>query len=347
MNKLLASNFPKISVIMPVYNGIPFLSEAIESILKQTYKDFELIIIDDHSVDDSVRIIQNYAKLDTRIHLIKNDQNIGVTRSLNKAIRMAQGEFIARMDADDVSLPERFIKQVEFLETHAHIGIVGANCQLINEVGKTDIIFNYPNTDLEIHWRLLLNNAFCHPCVMFRSSILQNGAYKEEIKYSQDYELWSRLLQNTQGANLNSILLLYRRMDKNISTIHYQEQQKFANFISRTNINNYFGGELFSDDEVAKLRKIVSGNYPQPDPDDYLILNKWIKLYRRFSLQFRDQRNSLGVTNIKMEICDLLMKVYFYNLAPIKNSFIFWLKLLFLFPRTTLRYTINCSLNGK
>ena len=127
---------PQISVIMPVYNGERFLSEAVESILKQTYQDFEFIIVDDGSTDRSLEIIQYYQALDERIILIENGKNIGVASSLNKGISAAKGEFIARMDADDISLPERLEQQRAFMFTRPDLGVLGCNYYRIHADGE-------------------------------------------------------------------------------------------------------------------------------------------------------------------------------------------------------------------
>jgi glycosyltransferase involved in cell wall biosynthesis len=124
---------PKVTVLMSVYNGEEHLREAIDSILNQTYKNFEFLIIDDGSTDGSVNIIRSY--LDPRIRLIKNKKNIGITRSLNKGLKLARGEYIARMDDDDIAFPERLEKQVRFLNEHVNVGLVGGSDITINGVG--------------------------------------------------------------------------------------------------------------------------------------------------------------------------------------------------------------------
>lgn len=181
---------PKISVIMSVYNGERYLGEAVESILNQTFRDFEFIIVDDGLSDNSLIVINNYAEKDGRIKIIKNEQNIGLTKSLNKALKSAQGEYIARMDCDDVSFPDRFEKQVSFLKDNAEIGIVGCNAMVIDDKGGNVKEVNMPR---DINSYLKKRNCFIHGSVMFRGDIIKKiGGYNEEMTYAQDYEMWLR-----------------------------------------------------------------------------------------------------------------------------------------------------------
>jgi glycosyltransferase involved in cell wall biosynthesis len=145
---------PRISVVMSVYNGEKYLRQAIESILQQTYTDFEFIIIDDGSTDSSREIIQSYD--DKRIRLVINEQNIGLTKSLNKGIRLAKGEFIARMDADDISLPQRFEKQVAYLDSHPEVGVLGTYANIIDHRGKIINNIIFPTEHETILWTMLL-----------------------------------------------------------------------------------------------------------------------------------------------------------------------------------------------
>ena len=128
---------PKISVVMSVYNGTPYLRECIESILNQTCKDFEFIIIDDGSSDNTWKILTEYANQNQQIKLFKNEENIGLTKSLNKGLKLAGGEYIARQDADDVSLPDRFELQTRFLDAHLEVGALGSSAEVIDEQGMS------------------------------------------------------------------------------------------------------------------------------------------------------------------------------------------------------------------
>jgi glycosyltransferase involved in cell wall biosynthesis len=206
---------PKISVIMSVYNGEKYLREAMESILNQTFTDFEFIIVNDGSADGSLDIIWSYG--DDRISVIDNEHNIGLTKSLNKALRFAKGEYIARQDADDVSLPNRLERQLNYLEKHAEIAVLGTSVYLINENGKTitkTIALARP-TLKDLH----KGNQFAHGSVMFRKDIVAElGGYNELLKYVQDYELWLRIAKNYGIGNLTEPLYKLRFHTEKLGT---------------------------------------------------------------------------------------------------------------------------------
>jgi len=212
---------------MPVYNAERYLSVSVQSILNQTWTDFELITINDCSTDTSPQILAQLAKQDNRIRLLHNSSNLGVTRSLNIGIDQAQGDFIARMDADDESSPTRIEKQLSFLLEHTDIGIVGGGCKIIDSESRYCSDWMKPVSDLAIRWEMLLDNPFIHPTVMCRSRILHDRhlRFNEELSVSQDYDFWTRLLQYTRGANLPEPVLFYRIHRDQISR-GYRDIQK-------------------------------------------------------------------------------------------------------------------------
>ncbi len=208
---------------MSVYNGEKYLREAIDSILGQTFKDFEFLIIDDGSTDSSVEIIRSYA--DPRIRLIQNEENIGLSRSLNKGLKLAIGEYIARMDADDISLPRRLAAQVGLLDKQPDIGLVGTSIQLIDCDGERMHVHRVPTTHAQILWALCFTTPLAHPSVVFRKVIIECvGGYSEELVANQDRDLWQRLSSITRFANLPEVYLLYRWHDHNISHRHAETQ---------------------------------------------------------------------------------------------------------------------------
>ncbi len=208
---------PVISVVMPVLNGDKYLRLAIESILNQTFKDFEFIIINDGSTDSTEDVVQAFS--DPRVVCIKNEVNLGLSKSFNIGIRAAQGEYIARMDADDIALPTRFEKQLEFLKAHPHIGIVGSSILLIDEAGKVRKRHRMPTEHLDIKWKSLFSTPLLHPTVMGKAAIFKNNPYDESLTNSEDYELWSRLLfeKSVRFANLPEALLKYRVFKKSFT----------------------------------------------------------------------------------------------------------------------------------
>ncbi len=197
---------------MPVKDGALFLSAAIESILSQTYTNIEYIILDDGSTDATDTMIRSYT--DPRIIYHSYGVSLGLAARLNEGIALATGDYIARMDADDIALKTRLEKQVAFLEAHPAIGLLGTWARYINEKGEeSGRIYRTPVTQEEILFRACFANPFIHPSVMLRASDLKAHLYNETYRRSQDLELWSRLLfvADIQAANVPEPLLLYRR----------------------------------------------------------------------------------------------------------------------------------------
>ncbi|MBD2519712.1 glycosyltransferase [Nostoc sp. FACHB-973] len=201
---------PKITVLMPVYNGELYLREAIDSILAQTFQDFEFLIINDGSTDSTREIVCSYD--DPRIRLIDNDYNLGLTRSLNKGLKLAEGEFVARQDADDISDPKRLAKQISFLETHPEVALVGTWYKDIDPQGKLIVKRNLPCNSTQIRWEFLFYCPFVHSAVMFHKCTIteQIGLYNEAYSYAQDYNLWWRICRTLQVRNINQYLVKLR-----------------------------------------------------------------------------------------------------------------------------------------
>ena len=224
----MVSNTPKITVLMSVSNGAKFLAEAIDSILAQTFTNFEFIIIDDASTDDSLKIINSYK--DTRIVLFQNTKNIGLTKSLNIGIPKAKGKYIARMDADDISMPKRLEKQFDFMEEHPEFAFCGTRAKTINDVGKEISFFRPPIDSSKILALLLFKNCFFHSSLIIRTEkLLKVSGYNENYKYAQDYKLYLELFKNKcYGTNLKEQLLVYRVLNSNISHNNRDKQDDLA-----------------------------------------------------------------------------------------------------------------------
>lgn len=211
---------PKVSVVMPVYNAEQYLAEAIDSILEQTFTDFEFIIIDDGSQDNSVNIVKSYD--DLRIKLYQNEYNMGIAASLNRGLDLSTGKYIARMDSDDISLPERFAKQVEYLEKNTNVAVVGCGIQLFGAKAE-ERIFSPTHEQLKVD--LLFNCCFAHPTVMFRRNLFGAGKYVYDVNYNkmEDYALWNKVSETNKLACLQDILLKYRIHSKQITQSYTQE----------------------------------------------------------------------------------------------------------------------------
>lgn len=207
---------PLVSVIMSVYNGEPFLHKSIDSILDQTFTNFELIIIDDASTDCTPAILDNCN--DTRMVRLTNSQNVGLTRSLNRGLAIAKGDFIARHDADDISYPDRFQHQVAMMLEQPSLAVVGTSYHYIDRHGKILRTVILEAEDSKIRKLLPHQNLFCHGSVMLRRDVLEKvGGYHEGFPVTQDYDLWLRLSEHCQLANLASPLYQFRFDGETIS----------------------------------------------------------------------------------------------------------------------------------
>ena len=237
---------PKISVIMAVKDGQKYLRQAIDSVLGQTSSNFEFIIIDDCSADDSLAIIENYT--DPRIKLIINQNHLGLSASLNVGLDAARGEYIARMDADDICLPERLEKQVRFLDRHPRIVVVGTGIRLIDEQGKVIQDVQMPADNDLIKWQLCFINPIAHPSVMMRgAAVKQVGGYDPELIRSQDYDLWWRLSAKYQLANVPDILVLLRQHSGQVSNANRSEQFEFGLKIIHKHLSSLLGYGIAED----------------------------------------------------------------------------------------------------
>ena len=220
---------PRVSVIMSVHNGAQFLYPAVRSILDQHFSDFEFLILDDGSTDNSLKILSALAKADSRVHIIASE-NQGLVASLNQLIGLARAPYLARMDCDDIVMPDRFLRQLAFLEANPEIGILGSNSHDIdargNLIGATD---KYPETPEALVLQLADGPPLCHPSVMMRTHVArQLGGYRPAFRHAEDYDLWLRATRLTQIANLPDRLLLYRRSPDQVSKKYAHEQAKAA-----------------------------------------------------------------------------------------------------------------------
>lgn len=214
-----------ISVIMPVFNAAEYLPTAIESILNQTYTDFELIIIDDGSRDSSWEIIKRYSVLDKRIKAKRNSSNLGICRTLNDGLSLAVGEYIARMDSDDWSYPDRLGKQLNFMKGHPEVVICGSAIEVCDRDLKLINRRSYPPSDRKIRKRMLTINPFAHPATMYkRQAVLKAGGYNEKLFTVEDYDLYFRLGNWGKFANLADTLLKLRIRDDSISYTNVRRQ---------------------------------------------------------------------------------------------------------------------------
>ncbi len=224
-----------VSVVMAVYNGETYLREAIDSILNQTFTNFECIIINDGSTDKSLSIIKSYS--DNRIILINNEGNKGLIYSLNKGIDTAKGEYIARMDADDICLPNRFEEQLKTFQAQPNTIVVSSDYYLLNNTKLSLIKTNYTNYALKAI--LLFTPCFCHPTVMIKNLFKEkNIFYNQEFIHAEDYKLWTDLAVCGNFYNVPIPLLKYRSHPTQISTLNKNRQLQISSTIRKNYLNN-------------------------------------------------------------------------------------------------------------
>jgi len=272
---------PLVSVIMAAYNTEKYIAEAIESVLSQTYSNWELVIADDASTDTTADIVDRYARQDGRIKMIRLDKNSGQAIARNKAIEKSMGKYLAILDADDVSLPDRLLKQVEFLESNTDISLVGSSAELIDEAGKAIGTKRKPLSNKEIRFRLLLQTQFTASTVCTtKSAFMEVGGFDTKYLYAEDYDLWSRLVKKGEKlANIAQPLVLYRMHSNSVSrkteTQKIQEQNALdvnarnvapfitiprKNLVNMVNMNNNRQLSIFQIIDALKwYRRLVQG----------------------------------------------------------------------------------------
>lgn len=279
-------NVPLVSVLMPVHKRPEHLREAIESILNQTYKNFEFLIVYDLPSDECVKISEEYKKTDERIRLIFNRKGKSICGALNTGLEEAQGKYIARMDSDDISLPHRLEKQLAYLKLRPEVGLLGSRVKVVDE--KLDIISisPRPSTHVQNKWSLLFGTTIMHPSAMYRKDLaLKLGGYTLDDTKPEDFELWSRLSEISQIHQLQEILVMVRKHDENRLNPHLKNTTISVSVENILKLNS-------QDLDCQKVQELV----------------KWLQGVN-------------GVVHKKNEICKTLLTVYFCFISQNRLSF--------------------------
>jgi glycosyltransferase involved in cell wall biosynthesis len=229
-------NLPLVSVIMPVYNGERYLKEAINSVLSQSYKNIELVLINDGSTDLSKNIILSYS--DSRIRLFENEYNSGIVYSRNRGLEEARGKYIANLDSDDIALPERIEKQVYFLDNNTDYGMCGTFYFTIDSNGKLLKKRNYPTSNIDIKTFLILGNCFCNSTLMIRSKLAKELRYIDHYYLGEDYDLLYRISKMTKVTNLPFYSTYYREHGSNISFLKLNDMFSLVKKINGQILND-------------------------------------------------------------------------------------------------------------
>lgn len=266
-------NSPKISVLMSCYNEEKYIGEAIESILDQTFKDFEIIIIDDCSTDSTRNIIRKYRGKDERIVFFKNDENRGIFWSLNKGLKEARGKYIVKMDADDWSYPNRIELQYKFMEENPDVVVSGGTMEVCDE--KLNILNkrNYNLTDRSIRKKIFRYSPFCHPTTIYKTVVARKiGGYDIKLAAAGDYDFYFRLGNNGSFGNVSDVLLKYRTNPGSISLTRARLQEEITLEVRKKAVKKYGYKMTFCDKGYYILQWLSM--YVMPQKIKFWLFNK-------------------------------------------------------------------------
>jgi len=249
---------------MPVYNGERFVGEAIDSVLRQTLPDLELVIVDDGSTDRTAEIIAARAKADSRIVIHRLPSNQGLVGARNACAELARGEFIAVLDADDVSLPDRLERQVAFLRSHSEIGVLGASVQFVDDAGRLGRLKTFPSGPGLVAWSMVFFNSIAHSTVMMRRSAREAvGRYAPEMKHgAEDYDLLVRATRIIRLENMPDVLVRYRTWPGNM-TKRFWERLEANSTVIVGRLAESRAAQPVSPEEVGALRGLARDDYPR------------------------------------------------------------------------------------
>lgn len=234
---------PLLSVILPAYNAEAYLEPAVQSVIQQSFEDFELIIIDDGSKDRTPKILE--AIDDHRVRVIRHECNVGLIAGLNEGIKAARGKYIARMDADDICEQSRFHRQIDFLEAHPEIGVLGTAISVIDEQGLPRGTFVMPVTPTDVQWAIPILCPLAHPSVMMRTDLVRRvGGYSAAAVHAEDYDLWYRLSSLTQLANLSDPLLRLRKHSASVTSVMRRSHLDAAAAVSKAAVDSRLNDDV-------------------------------------------------------------------------------------------------------
>jgi glycosyltransferase involved in cell wall biosynthesis len=256
---------PAVTVLMTVFNAGRYLEPSIRSILRQNFRDFEFLIIDDCSTDGSGELAETWARKDPRIRVIRNAANRGQTECLNQGLAHARGRWIARHDADDLAHPARLALQHQLTQSAPEIVLLGSNGRIIDEHDKLIGLLDAPLSQEGISWTAPFLNPFMHTSVMFRADVIRDefGGYDNSYRIAQDYELWTRVISKHRSANLPQRLVCYRHLPTSMSKVWREQAFLEAEQVSDREARRIFGRELAKDEAklLAQFREGLAPSY--------------------------------------------------------------------------------------
>jgi len=286
-----------VSIIVSTYNGEQYLKTALDSLLAQSFRDFELIVIDDGSTDGTTDILNSYE--DPRLVVVRHRNNLGIATSQNDGLSLARGTYIALQDHDDISDKDRLARQISFLERNPGISLVGSSARVINERDNELLSWTVPTSDIDLKWSLLFLNPFLHTSLMVRRSEFKTVPYSPDpsFRFAEDFEWLSRFSENNGVANLAEPLVSWRRHVSQASSSTEVQEDSTAR-IARNNIARLLGGDDVSSQSWQALRKILLAPPSEPisiDRQDVREVSKLLtkmqkRFYRRYSFSAREVR---------------------------------------------------------
>jgi glycosyltransferase involved in cell wall biosynthesis len=266
---------PRVSVVMPVRNAARYLPAALVSILDQTLADWELVAVDDGSTDATPDILAGWG--DPRLRVARNQTSLGVAGALNVGLGLAQGEYVARQDGDDLSRPERLAKQAAYLDAHPEAGLVAGLAHWIDQEGRSLGRRQEPQSPTLLAWRLLMVNPVSHGTVMFRRALVQDlGGYDPAFEGAEDYELWSRLARRAGLAQLPEELVDYRVYEDSYSNQKYRRHQDLGDLVRQRKLSLFLGREI----PLALARWVHRGDGGRGECR--AVLELWAEIHRTF-----------------------------------------------------------------
>ncbi|MCL4338850.1 glycosyltransferase [Patescibacteria group bacterium] len=298
---------PLVTVFMPVYNGQRYIRESVESILTQTFKDFELLIVDDASTDKSVRIIESFN--DTRIRLVKNKKHLGLAKIRQKGVDLAKGKYIAFLDCDDIALPQRLSKHVSYLDSHKEVYVAGSWVEIIDEQGKkTGQVWRHAESPELIKAILLFRNCISQSSVLLRKECFNAEHYRADNWPAPDYDLWIRLAGKFKMINIPAVLTYYRKHPQNMSGDAKKEIDDCTTKIMKENLGRLDINVL---PQEVRIHRLLEPGQQNLSLQEIKAIEKWL-------LKLSDCNRNIGRYDI--DLFDRLLKGYWFKVC-LGNSY--------------------------
>lgn len=296
---------PKVSILVAAYNASRFLAGTLDDLLAQTFSDFELVVVEDGSTDGTLSLLQSYAARDPRIVVVQNDQNMGLPRSLNRGLERCRAPLVARADADDRYPPDRLERQVQFMEAHPDVGILSGAIERIDENGSFLFRRQFPTEDGQIRLRELFVNSLPHPAVMYRKHLVDlAGGYDPAYFTAEDSDLWSRLRRMTRAANLDALLVYYRRHGAASMSNRGPREEALSLGVRQRELSHYLERAV-SMDEARAMNTLFCGYHRLATLEELAMARSGIREVLR---QAKKRENPAAVRYFQDEISTALLK---------------------------------------